>query len=261
MHTEELSEELIKEASEYTEKLSSTQKGDELSLYKKWMKTGKKEYFQDLYSSMKPLIVSAANKAAYNSNIPQAAHMAYAAQNFHDALRTYDPSKGALQTHVYGAVHQKAKRLNYLYQDLGHKPEPRAQMVGLYQTEKEFLKAELGREPSQAEMADRMGINLGEVANIEREVRKDLALDEGTENNAYFMTDKEVEKLDFIYYDLMGEEQVVYDYILGAHGKPKLMKQNNKVDFEGIARAMGVSPSKVRNIFKRIQGKFEKVAL
>ena len=251
--------ELEKEAEDYMTKVSSERKVSEVGLFNKWKKTSDPKYFQELYRSMKPMLYDATKNASFNSNIPQSAHMAYAAQSFMDSLRTYEPSKGALQTHVYGNVKKKANRLNYLYQDLGHKPEPRAIMVGTYQAEKQYLKDLLGREPSAAEIADRMGVPVSEIKNLEREVTKDLALDEITEQHAYFMKDKEEEKLDFLYYDLAGEQQVVYDYILGAHGKPKLVKANGTIDFDRIASLMGVSASKVRTIHKKLGTKLERM--
>lgn len=252
---------IIKEARDYEVKLGDDRKRKEVSLFNKYRRTGSKKAFQDLYSSMKPLLIKATRKAAFNSNIPESAHMAYAAQNFMDALRTYNPQKGTLHTHVYGAVELKANRLNYLHQNLGHMPEPRAMRVGLYQNEKQFLTDTLGREPSTAELADRLRWSVKDVANIEKEVHKDLALEEGTEQHAMYQSDKTEELLDFVYYDISNEQKLVYDYIFGTHGKPKLTKSGGKrVDFDRIARQMGVSTSKVRSLHSKIRSKLERMA-
>lgn len=239
--------------------MAETRKKTEIDLFNKWKQTGDKQHFQELYSSMKNLIHDAARKAAYGSNVPESAHKIYAAQNFYDALRTYDPKKGtALQTHVYGAVHQKAKRLNYMYQNLGHIPEPRAQQIGLYQNEHQYLKDSLGREPSTAELADRLNWSMKDVSNIQKELRKDLAMAEGTEEAPFFEGHREEEILNYLYYDLSSEEKVVYEYVFGKFGKPRMIKMNNKIDFDGIAQRMGVSTSKVRTVFAGIRKKLEK---
>lgn len=231
----------------------------EMSIFEKWRKTGEKQHFQELYGSMKNLIHDAARKASFGSNIPESAHRIWAAQNFMDALRTYKPTAGAsLQTHVYGSVHQKAKRLNYLYQNLGSMPEPRAQIVGLYQNEFQNLKDSLGREPSTAEVADRMGVSLNQVANIQKELKKDLAMGEGTEEVSFAEGSRDEELLTYLYYDLGNEEKVVYEYMFGKFGKPRMIKANGKIDFEGIGRKMGVSSSKVRTIYAGIRSKAEK---
>lgn len=234
-------------------------KSDELSLYNKWRKTGEKEDFQELYMSMKPLIYKAARNASYGSNIPESAHKAYAAQSFYDALRTFDPSKGgALGTHVFGSVSQKAKRLNYTYQNLGKIPEPRAAKVGLYQNEYSNLRDKLDREPSTSEMADQLGWGISEVSKIQREIQKDLALSEGIEEHAYIETPIEDERLDYLYPMLGSEAQNVYDYILGKHGKARMVKHNGRIDYDRIAERMGCSSSKVRSLHKDIVDKFKK---
>lgn len=207
---------------------------------------------------MKPLLDSAATKASFGSNLPKSAHQIYAAQNFLDALRTYNPDRGvSLQTHVYGAVHQKAKRLNYLYQNLGQTPEPRAQMVGRFQNEQANLRYELGREPSAAEMADRLSIGLKDVERLHIEIQKDLSLSD-IGDDVVIESSKDEETLAHIYYDLTNEEKLVYDYIFGRHGKPALVKGGKRPDFDAIAARVGFSASKVRTLHGRIAEKFKK---
>jgi DNA-directed RNA polymerase specialized sigma subunit len=210
---------------------------------------------------MKPLIYDAAKKASYGSNLPESAFRIFAAQSFHDALKTYKPSTGAsLQTHVYGSVQNKTKRLNYLYQDLSKKPEPRAMQVGVYQNEHANLREELQREPTPAEIATRLGWSVKDVERIQREVHQDLAIGEGTEEYGVFEGSKEEQVLDFIYHDLAPEEQKIYDMMLGKHGQMKMVKPNGRVDYSRIARSTGFSESKVRMIQNRIKAKYEKAA-
>ena len=189
-----------------------TQKEKELALLHSWRKTEQPQYFQELYHSMKPLLYDAARKASFGSNVPESAHRIYAAQNFLDALRTFKPGKASLQTHVYGAVHQKAKRLNYMYQNVGQMPEPRAMQVGLYQNEHSNLRGELGRDPTHSEIAGRLGWTVKDVMHIQNEVRKDLAIGEGTDEMAFSEGSVDVETLNHLYFDLSPEEQPVYDY-------------------------------------------------
>jgi DNA-directed RNA polymerase specialized sigma subunit len=234
-------------------------KQDELTIFQKWQKSQSKEDFQQLYGSMKNMIHTAAQKAAYGSNLPESAHRIYAAQAFLDSLRTFDPKSGAaLQTHVYGSVHNKVKRLNYEYQNMGKMPEPRAVMVGKFQSEFETMKAQLGREPSAAEMADHMMLPIKQVSNLQKELRKDLAMESGTDEVAYEEGTKEEEFLSYIYFELNSEEKVVYEYITGHYGRPRLVKANNKIDFTSIAQRMGVSESKVRTLHNSIRAKYKK---
>ena len=238
------------------------QKTQEVNLYNQWRKTQKPEHFQSLYKSMKPLITRAAFNASRGSNIPESAHRAYAAQNFYDALRTFKPDKGAsLQTHVYNAVNLKGNRLNFLYQDLQKKPEPRAMKIGLYQTVSESLRQDLGREPSVAEIADEAQLDAKDITLIRKEMQKNLSLSGGVEEQVTFEESKDEEVLNFLYFELNPEEQVVYDYMLGKHGKPQLTKAapnrpgGKRPDYDKIAMRAGFSSSKVRAIGKRIEKK------
>lgn len=234
-------------------------KTDELSMFNRWKVSQSKEHFQDIYNSMRPLIHDAAKKAAYGSNLPESAHRIYAAQAFMDALKTFNPASGAaLGTHIYGSVQNKVKRLNYEYQNLGKMSEQRSVVVGRFQNEFESLKANLGREPSSAELADHMMLPMKQVVMMQKELRKDLAMEAGTEEVAHAEGSKEEEFLSYIYYELNPEEKVVYEYITGHFGKPKLAKKSNKIDYASIAQRMGVSESKVRILHNSIRAKYNK---
>lgn len=237
----------------------SDKKIDELKVFNHWKQTGSPAAFQQLYISMKPLVVEAAKKASYGSNIPQSAHQIWAAQSFYDALRTYKPTAGtAIQSHVYNSVQQKSKRLNYLYQNLGHIPEPRAMQIGLYQNIHENLRSSLGRDPSTEEVADKLNWGTKDVAKIQKEIQKDYALDASTEDDGFSASSIDDEILEFVYYELSSEEQLVYDYVFGKNGRPRMVKANNKVDFEGIGRKVGFSASKVRVLWTRVRLKVER---
>lgn len=240
--------------------MAEDRKKSEMDLYHKWKETGSKEAFQGLYESMKPLLFDAARKASYGSTIPQSAHQIWAAQNMLDALRTYKPEAGAsLQTHVYTAVNQKGKRLNYLYANVGKMSEPRATRIGLFQNETENLRSELDRMPSAVELADRLGWSVKTVELTQREVHKNLSISDGVEAHPFYESSVDRAVLQDLYYSLPGDEQVVYDYISGEHGKPRLVKPNGKIDFEGIGQRTGWSASKVRGLHTRIRERAEKV--
>jgi len=238
---------------------STALKSEEVKLYRHWKKTQSTTSFQQLYSSMKPLLLKAANKASYGSNIPESAHQIWAAQNFYDALRTYKPTAGtALQTHIFNTVHQKAKRLNYLYQNLGHIPEPRTMQIGLYQNINENLRATLGREPSAAEVADHLNWSVKDIEKIRVEMQKDYAMDLGTEDVGVYESSIDEEVLEYVYYELGPEEQLMYDYVFGKHGKRRMVKPNRKIDFEGIANQAGFSVSKARALWTKVRLKVQK---
>src|ERR1035437_9961556 len=118
--------EMIKEAAKpLTPEQLHSKKQNEITLFKSFKADPTPATFQPLYASYKPVIYAAAMKNMRGSQVPQAAHMALAAQSFYDALKTFDPSKGGLSTHVYGYVENRGKRLNYKYMNIGYIPEKR----------------------------------------------------------------------------------------------------------------------------------------
>lgn len=225
-----------------------------MDLYKKWSQTKSKEDFQNLYSTMKDTIEISSRKAAMGSNVPQSAHKIWAAQLFLDSLRTYNPNMGAqLKTHVSTAIGRKANRLNYTYQDLGSKSEQRATKVGVFQAEHANLLNELGREPSMAELADRTHLGIKDVERLQKELHKNLSTNVGLDDQIAIETSFDDEVLSYIYYELSNEQKVVYEYIYGKNGKPRLVKPNGKVDYDEISKRSRMSKSKVYRIVKEIE--------
>lgn len=239
--------------------MADDRKKNELDIFKQWKKTGEVKHFQSLYNSMKPLVYKAAEKAAYGSNLPESAHRAFAAQAFYDALRTFSPTSGAaLQTHVYGSVQNKVKRLNYMYSNLGHIPEPRMQQVGQYNAELETLRAELNRDPTPQEIAQRLKWSVTDVQRLQSELRRDLSISGDTEEQAFFEGSRDEEILEHLFFELTPEERTLYEYIFGKNGKPRMLKASGKIDFDNIAKRMGSSTSKIRAIFGQIRNKLGK---
>lgn len=235
----------------------------EVDLFNQFKASGftDKHSFQELHASLAPILHSAAQKASFNSNIPLSAHQGYASQAFLDALRTYDPTAGAaLQTHIFASVHQKVKRLNYKYQNIGSMPEPRAQRVGLYLNELETFKATNGREPTEMELSKILGMPIADVRNLKKEVVKDLQIDENLEETAFHEGSRAAEKLQYLRHDLSGDELRVYDAIFGHDNTQGHIKKNGKIDFDTIARELGMSPTRVRTVASNIKKKFDKFA-
>lgn len=231
----------------------------DLDLFNEWKKKQDKESFQNLYMDMKPEIENAARKASLGSNIPQPVHKIWAAQSFYDALHTYKPEKGAsLKTHVWNSVQGKANRLNYEFQNLGNVPETRVIQVGRYQNELAHLTEKFGREPSAAELADRLGIGIKDVERLRKEVQRDLTLGEGGVGEGItFEKSIDEEILNFLYYELGNEERIVYEHIFGKNGKTRAVKSDKRVDYDRISQLTGFSTSKVRAIAKRIGTKLD----
>lgn len=236
-------------------------KASEIEMYHAFKKNPSKETFQPLYNSMKPLIIKANFENMYKSPIPQSAHMAYAAQSFLEAVKTYDPSKGTLQSHVWTAVNNKGKRLNYKYQNIGYIPEARASKFGPIENSIAMLRAELGREPSAIEVADECSLSVKTVETFMKENRGTRLLDDiSGKGSDYFQSDKALQLARDIQYELIPSHRVVLEHTFGINGKPTFFKSNGQTDKRAISKASGLSMQQVNSAFKTMSRKFREHA-
>lgn len=231
----------------------------ESGLIHSFKKNPAKDTFVPLYNSFKPLILKAAQKNMFGSPIPQAAHIAYAQQSFLDATRTWDPAKGAFNTHVFNTVAEKGKRLNLKYQNIGYIPEARATKYQAFNTTVHLLREELGREPSTLEIADEMSLPPAEIERMRKEVRQDLVMNENLPNlgGSFAQTDKAMQIARDIQYSLIPKHQLVLEHALGLNGNKPLVKKNGGADVQAIAKAAKIPVSDVRSAFKTITRKFK----
>ena len=255
----EPTDEVIKIANELEKEAAVTDKKfeDEKKLIKDFKANSTSATFTPLFQSFKPLIYKAAMPNMINSPIPQAAHMALATQAFYDAAKTWDHKKGAsFRTHIYGAVNDKGKRLNYKYQNLGYIPENRAAKYGPIHNAMAILKDSLGREPSTFEIADELSIPPGQVEKLLKEIRKDRILDDSTiSQNTFFRTDRARALAQDLQYELIPQHQVVIEHMFGLNGKKELLTATGMADIPAIAKATKLKESQVRSAKKIIEKK------
>lgn len=232
----------------------------ELQYFDRWRDTGKKEYFQKLYHIYGGLIHKASRKAAVGSNIPESVFKLQAAQQFHDSLRTFDPSRGAaLPTHIFNGVNNKLKRINAQYGNLARIPERSGTSLGIFhinqlKNSEELLRQKLNRDPTIGEIAKDMSVTPDQVEGLQKEIRKDLSLNAELEDlTAFdeFAGDKDI--LNMVYYDMNHEQQLLYDYLNGEHGKTQIMKPSGQPDYKAIAKKIGIPEARVQKIRKQIR--------
>jgi len=233
------------------------QREHEHRMFQAFRKSPSKETFHPLYESFKPIIFTAAKSNMYKSPIPRAAHTALAAQSFLDALRTFDPTKGALlRTHVFNSVRDKGKRLNYKYQNIGYIPEERATKYGLFRSSIEMLRGIHGREPSTLEVADELRWSPSMVKTMRKEVRGSLLLGEDvTERSPFHQSDRARQMLQDIQYGLIPQHQTVLEHAAGLNGRLALTKPGGGPDIGAISKSSELSHSQVRSALKTITRK------
>lgn len=229
-------------------------------LLKDFKKDPSQATFMPLYQSFKPLVLKAAQKNMFGSPIPQAAHVAFAAQSFLDATRTHDAAKGGFATHAFNTVFQKGKRLNLHYQNIGYIPESRATKYQAYQTASYLLKEQLGREPSTIELADELAIPPKEIERLRKEIKQDLVLKESlpTVGPAFAQSNKTMQAAMDLQYNLIPKHRVVLEHTLGLNGVTPLLTRSGKPDIPAIAKKAGMSIAEVRSARKTISREMAK---
>ncbi|MAP21184.1 MAG: hypothetical protein CL582_09635 [Alteromonadaceae bacterium] len=227
-------------------------KARELQMWKNWKENGERpEDLRPLLRSFKPMIRSKAN--VYKGKvklIPDSAIESEHQLRFVDALRSYDPAKGSLGTYIFRYL-DKAKRFIVENQNIGRIPENRIYKIRQFETVRDDLAEELGREPKTKEIAERLGWGVAEAGRMESELRNDL-LSQGFEEDPYaLIPSKSEEVLRLFKYELTGNEREVYEYLTGQ-GKPQTASTG------AIARAMKIPDYQVSRLKNTIKKKLHR---
>jgi DNA-directed RNA polymerase specialized sigma subunit len=224
----------------------------EIEMWRAWKDSGESpEALKPLLRSFRPMIQSKVN--VYKGKVRMVPDSTIEAEfylRFVDALKSYDPSKGSLGTYVYRYL-DKAKRFIVENQNIGRIPENRAYKIKSFTTARDELSEELGRQPTEDELAKKLGWDRAEVDRMESELRNDLVA-QGFEDDPYsFTPSKSEETLRLFKYELAGEEREVYEYLTGF-GKPQMASTGD------IAKKMGIPDYKVSRIKQGIQLKLKR---
>ena len=245
---------IIGEHSKTAAKLSVAERAKrDLDLWQAWKDSNEHpDRLRPLLHQMKPLIRSRANRWANNVDLPPATVHAEFNKQFVNAARTYDPTKGAALGSWVQTNLQKAQRWISTYQNPARIIETRITQKGAFDNAVSTLDDLLGREPTTLELAEHMGWSEPEVTRMQAESRK--ALYTGASATGYdpmeLMPSRETEVLDLVRHELNPEEMLVYEYTLGAGGKPKLRPGD-------IARKLKMSPSKISRLRNSITAKIK----
>lgn len=195
----------------------------ELGLWNQW-KAGDESAKSALIKSMDPLLQKQVNKYV-NSGLPRPALEVEAKKLTLEAMKTYDPSKAALGTHTVNHL-KHLQRYVINFQNVGKIPENRALQITRFESTKKNMAEDLGREPNTVELADELSWSVREVDRMESELRKDLAMISGKDEDFFedlmFQRDDTKEAEQFVYYDSSNQDRLIMEYYFGLAGKPSL---------------------------------------
>jgi DNA-directed RNA polymerase specialized sigma subunit len=179
-----------------------------------------------------PLMMSRARKLALNG------------------LRSYDPARSRLKTHLYTQL-QGMKRIARQQGQVIQAPE-RVQLDAYHlKNHEQELSDSLGRDPSDAELADHTGFSLKRIAHV-RQFQPGVSegtMDAVAPNMGIGMQapSKSHETwVQMVYEDLPVLDQRILEHTLGLHGRPQMSNQ-------ALARKLGRSPGAISQRKARIQ--------
>lgn len=165
-----------------------------------------------------------------------------------EGLRSYDPSRGRLKTHLYSQL-QGLKRAQRQQGQILSVPERVAQDRYRLEQLEEELRNELGREPTDLELADRTGFSGRRMSRL-RSYQPAVA--EGTLEAAsqeiFGAADPAQKRRDLwvqlVYDDLDPYHQKIMEYTLGLNGRVPL---SNAAIANRLGRSAGaISQAKLR---------------
>jgi DNA-directed RNA polymerase specialized sigma subunit len=197
--------------------------------------------------AFEPVVMGAANKYIRNPKFPL--HPAVIKAQFQiqlkNAFETFNPRRGVqLNTHVFNTM-KKATRYLIRHQTLGVIPESRALRAREFIEGRARLAEILGREASSMELAEHLKWSQPEVTRMESELRQTSPTSQFEDEPVGVTPSRENEVIHMLQYELDGESKLVYEYLFGQGGKPKLTPGQ-------IATKLGWTPSKVTRVKNKI---------
>jgi|GEM_PF-1715751 len=173
-----------------------------------------------------------------------------------DAFRSYDPKKGAkLSTHLYIRLQPLQREYTQRSSILGIPERVQLDRFRLEQAET-ALNDELGREPSDAEIAEYVGFSTRRIAHVRKFARKRFAESQirSPEGEPLQPVAEEISPEDvwfeFVHYDLDPVDKKILEWKTGMYNK-KVLSTNE------IARRLKITPSAVSQRAAKIALKLE----
>ena len=232
--------------------------GDFDTAYAQWQKAKTPDTNTTLLKTIQPVIDTAVTSYAGNNANPtirsRAKIMAL------KALDTYDPSRGNVRTHLLSQL-QSLRRMSAQSQNIISIPEQVGLDYGAIADSESELYDELGRDPTDDEIADRTGLSVRRIRKV-RAFNQPIAegvtqqiTDDGqpgdVASNIPGATNSEDAWFNFVYDDLSPTDKLVADMVLGRHGRRRASTQE-------IARRLNITPGAVSQRAAKIQAMLDK---
>jgi DNA-directed RNA polymerase specialized sigma subunit len=215
-----------------------------MSSWESWKKAPSPAAMSTAIKSIDPVISSAVRRhPGINENLLMGEAKRLAVQ----AIKSFDPVQGtSLSTHVFNHLRPLSRFAERATKAVSVPRDFKAEVGGFVKARRDF-EEENGREASDGEMRDILGINAKRLAKLNAGTFYEMP--EGQIEGAVEQEDDESPKLnlwaDYVYHDLSPRDKLIMDYRMGRNGKPIKEPQE-------IAAILKMDPSHVRKRTKSI---------
>ena len=218
-------------------------------LWRRWKTSRSPEDLRVLSKSMEPVIYAETQR--WGGQIPDYALRANANLYMLKAFETYDPNSGAaLSTHVINHL-RKLSREVYKNQDIVRMPENmKIESTTIFRAKQE-LSGQLGRDPTNEELADHLGWSLSRISRVERSQIGEFvgSRDEGQDIFAEAGSGTgHTARVDFAYSAMSPVQKQVFSALTG-YGGAKVLSRDELVRTLGP----GMTPDRLRTIIADVQ--------
>lgn len=180
-----------------------------------------------------------------------------------EALKSFDPSRGAaLPTHVENHL-KKTMRFNVKQQNNAYIPEGKAGLIGPIGRATQDLQEDLGYEPNDSEIADQVNLGLpparhltaAKIKTIRSAQMKDIVGSSFESDPVPRAVSLDRQNMPLLRLALTEDQREVFDHLYGLNGKPLITSTAD------LAKRLGKSSSQVSrmrtailNVHKRYAG-------
>lgn len=230
------------------------------TVYKQWQQTRTPQTNTALLGTIQPVIDTAVMSYAGQNASPtirsRARLMAL------KALDTYDPARGNVRTHLLSQL-QSLRRMSAQTQNIISIPEQVGLDYGRLSESEAELYDQLGRDPTDDELADHTGLSRRRIQKIRafnQPVSEGMTTREVTDEESYGgdvastipNSNRSADAwFNFVYEDLSPVDKLIADMTLGRNGRRKASTQD-------IARRLNITPGAVSQRAAKIQALLDK---
>lgn len=230
-----------------------------LKIWEEWYHDHTNKSLTDkLFSELRPYISSFISTYLGPSYARDPLMFGRAKLILYDALSKYDPSRGPIISYVWLSL-QRLQRVLTKQQNILHISEQAVMAMRSLREAEEALRDSLGREPTDAELADHLGISVRRLETLRKKTQLGFESSfetAGEEGSASLPGVKREDSLDDalmeLYYDSLtnDRDKYIFEYTYGFRGK-------RVKNIDTLAKDLNLSRTAVNAQLKKIRDDLE----